>query len=144
MKRIMKLAALVLTLTLSLCLLAGCGNGGSGSSGKDDKIKATVILVLEDKSEVKYDLNVSAGKTIREALYEAELISEDTLYAMFVDNIDGHVADAMNNGVTWIPCDMDGNQIPVEGEVVSAFDSYVLKDGESIKIVYTVVPNFDD
>lgn len=144
MKRIMKLAALALTLTLFLCLLAGCGDSGSSSGGEGDKIKATVILVLEDKSEVKYDLNVSAGKTIREALYEAELISEDTLYAMFVDNIDGHVADAVNGGVTWIPCDMDGNQLPVEGEVVSAFDSYVLKDGESIKIVYTVVPNFDD
>lgn len=142
MKRIMKLAALILTLTLSLCLLTGCGD--SGSDGKGDKINATVILVLEDNSEVKYDLNVSAGKTIREALYEAGLISEDTMYAMFVDNIDGHVADATNGGCTWLPCDMDGNQLPVEGEVMSAFDSYVLKDGESIKLVYTVVPNFDD
>lgn len=144
MKQIMKLSALFLTLTLFLCLVTGCGNSSSGSGGEGEKIKATAILVLEDKTEVKYDLNVSADKTIREALYEAKLISEETMYAMFVDNIDGHVADAINDGVTWIPCDMDGNQLPVEGEVVSAFDSYKLKDGDSIKIVYTVVPNFDD
>lgn len=144
MKQIMKLSTLFLTLTLFFYLMTGCGNSSSDSGSEGDKIKATAILVLEDKTEVKYDLNVSADKTIRETLYEAELISEDTMYAMFVDNIDGHVADAMKDGVTWVSCDMDGNQIPVEGEVVSAFDSYKLKDGDSIKIVYTIVPNFDD
>lgn len=142
MKRMIKLTALVLALTLSLCLLASCGDSGSKTGG--GKINTTVILVLEDGSEVKYDLNVSSGLTIREALYEAELISEDTLYAMFVDNIDGHIADVMNDGVTWLPCDMDGNQIPVSGDVMSAFDSYILEDGGSVKLVYYVVPNFDD
>ena len=143
MKRIMKLTALVLALTLCLGLLSACGDNGEGGS-EGDKINTTVILVLEDGSEVKYDINVSAGLTIREALYEAKLISEDTLYALFVDNIDGHIADTLNDGVTWMPCDMDGNQLPVTGEVMSAFDSYILKDGGSIKIVFTVVPNFDD
>lgn len=142
----LKLTALVLALVLALGLLAGCGgnNGGNATGGNSDKINTTVILVLEDKSEVKYELNVSAGKTIREALFEAELISEDTLYAMFVDTIGDHTADVLNDGVTWLPCDMDGNQLPVSGDVLSAFDSYVLEDGGSIKIVYTVVPNFDD
>ena len=139
----LRVMALVLVLVLTLGLLAGCGEKKPAEGG-GDKIHATVILVLEDESEVKYELNVSAGKTIREALYEAELISEDSLYAMFLEDIDGHVADVLNDGCTWIPCDMDGNQIPVTGEVMSAFDSYKLKDGDSIKVVYTVVPNFDD
>lgn len=145
MKLNMKLTALVLALTLCLGLLSACGDSGKDDGGSEGgKINTTVILVLEDESEVKYDINVSAGLTVREALYEAGLISEDTLYAMFVDNIDGHIADAINDGVTWMPCDMDGSQLPVTGEAMSAFDSYILKDGGSIKIVFTVVPNFDD
>ena len=142
MKRIIKLATLILALALSLSLLSACGDSGSKADG--GKIDTTVILVLEDGSEQKYDLNVSSGLTIREALYEAELITDDDLYAMFVENIDGHIADTMNDGVTWLPCDMDGNQLPVSGDVISAFDSYILEDGGSIKLVYYVVPSFDD
>lgn len=138
----LKKTALFLALALSLSILAGCGDGGKQQDS--GKIDTTVILVLEDGSEVKYDLHVTAGSTLRDALYEAELISEETYYAMFVDNIDGHIADVMNDGVTWLPCDMDGNQIPVTGDVISAFDSYILEDGGSVKLVYYVVPNFDD
>lgn len=57
---------------------------------------------------------------------------------MFIDNIDGNIADALNDGCTWLPIDMEGNQI------MGTFDEITVKDGETIKLVYTVVPNFDD
>lgn len=133
MKR--KLTALVLAMALVLGLLAGCGD--SGSSSNDGKIDCKIILVLEDGTEVPYDLHVTDGATLRDALYEAELISEETYYAMFVDNIDGHIADAINEGVTWMPTDTDGNQI------TGSFDEITVSDGQTIKLVYYVVPDFD-
>lgn len=131
-----KLTALILALVLAAGVLAGCSGGGGQKSGGKAGIK--IILVLEDETEATYDINVTAGATLREALFEAELISEETNYAMFVDNIDGHVADAMNDGVTWMPYDADGNQI------TGTFDDITVEDGQTIKLVYSVVPNFDD
>lgn len=133
MKR--NMTALILALTFSLVVLAGCGGDGGKKDG--GKIDTKIILVDEDGSEYPYDLNVTSGATLRDALYEAELISEDTYYAMFVDNIDGHIADAINDGVTWMPTDLDGNQI------MGSFDEITVEDGGTIKLVYYVVPDFD-
>lgn len=141
----LKTTALILALVLTFGLLVGCGGKDTNESGDAaGKVDATIILVLEDKSEVKHDLQVTAGSTLRQALYEANLISEETLYAMFVDNIDGHIADAINDGVTWLPCDADGNPIQGDGEAVTTFDSIKINGGETLRIVYSVVPNFDD
>lgn len=129
-----KLWKLFIASFLCITTLVGC------SSNNTDSGKASVkfILVLEDKSEVNYDVKVTDGATIREALFEAKLIDENEQSAMFVSNIDGHIADAMNDGVTWMPCDKDGKQIN------GTFDEITVSDGETIKLVYTVVPNFDD
>jgi len=96
------------------------------------------LLVLEDGTEKTYNLHVTKGATLRNALYEAKLISEETLYAMFVEEIDGNVADVLNDGCTWMPTDMEGNQI------MGTFDEIIVEAGKTIKLVYTVVPNFDD
>lgn len=126
---------MVLALVLSLGVLAGCGGDGGKTDG--GKIDTKIILVLEDSSEIPYDISVTGGATLRDALFEAELISEETYYAMYVDNIDGHIADAINDGVTWMPCDADGNQI------MGTFDDITVEDGGTIKLVYYVVPDFD-
>lgn len=133
MKR--KTTAWILALALCLGLLAGCG-GDSGSGG-GDKIDTKVVLVDEDGAEYPYDLHVTEGASLREALYEAELITEDTYYAMFVCDIDGHIADVENDGVTWLPCDENGEQI------MGTFDDIKVEAGGTIKLVYYVVPDMD-
>ncbi len=132
----LKITALILALVLCFGLIAGCGAKEEAGSG--DKITTNIILVLEDGTEKPYELNVTSGATLREALFEAGLITEDTYYAMFVENIDGYVADVFNDGCTWMTTDTEGNQI------MGTFDDIIVKDGETIKLVYTVVPNFDD
>ena len=131
----LRITALILVLVLALGAFAGCdSNAGTNT---DDKIDTTIILILEDGTEKTYDLHVTKDATLRDALYEAELITEETYSAMFVENIDGNIADVMNDGCTWMPTDMEGNQI------MGTFDEITVKAGETIKLVYTVVPNFD-
>lgn len=133
-----KATAWILALALCLGLLAGCGgDGGNSGGGEGGKIDTKIILVDEDGAEYPYDLHVTEGATLREALYEAELISEDTYYAMFVDNIDGHIADVENDGATWMPCDENGEQI------MGTFDEITVEAGGTIKLVYYIVPDFD-
>ena len=133
----LKITAIILALVLCFGLIAGCA-AKDDTAGSGDKINTNIILVLEDGTEKTYALNVTSGATLREALFEAGLITEETYYAMFVDNIDGNVADVFNDGCTWMPTDTEGTQI------MGTFDDIIVKDGETIKLVYTVVPNFDD
>lgn len=145
----LKITAIILVLVMGIAMLVGCTGGEKPEGGKEpsgEKINAKIVLVLEDKTEVPYDITVSSGLTIREALAEAGLISEEEAYAMFVSDIDGHVADVLNDGVTWMPSDADGNFLPpdTKDQVVTTFDSIIVDEGETIYLVYYVVPNFDD
>lgn len=130
-----RIVALLMAMLLALGMLTACG---SNDTDTGDKANVTFILVLEDESEVKYDVSVTDGATIREALYEAKLISEEQNSALFVEDIDGHVASVMEDGVTWMPCDENGEQI------MGTFDEITVSDGQTVRLVYTVVPNFDD
>lgn len=56
---------------------------------------------------------------------------------MFVETIDGNTADVSNDGCTWVSADMVGNQIS------GTFDEITVKAGETIRFIYTVVPDFD-
>lgn len=135
MKKTMRFLSLVLIALLFSVMLIGCGNKDQSSGGKVD---VTFVLVLEDQTETEYNVSVTDGSTLRDALYEAELISEETYYDMFVSDIDGHIADAINDGVTWMPCDEKGEQI------MGTFDEITVSAGDTIYLVYTVVPNFED
>ncbi len=133
----LKITVLLLALVMALGLFIGCTpaeDNGNGDSG--EKAKLTVILVLEDKKEEKYDIEFTPGKNLREALYEGKLIEEDQLAAMFLVTIKGHSADFME-GLTWMICDEKGEQI------MGFIDEIFPTDGQTIKLVYTVVPNFD-
>ena len=135
----LRITALILVLVLSLSLFAGCGANTEKPNGDNSsKINATIILVLEDGSEKTYEINVTKDSNLRDALYEAKLITEETYSALFVDNIDGNIADTLNDGCMWMPTDTDGNQI------MGMFDDIIVKDGQTIKLVYTVAPTFDD
>ncbi len=134
-----KITALLLVLVMALGLFAGCTpaeDNGDASGNGGEKAKLTVILVLEDKKEEKYDIEFTPGKNLREALYEGKLIEEDQLAAMFLVTIKGHSADFME-GLTWMICDEKGEQI------MGFIDEIFPTDGQTIQLVYTVVPDFD-
>ena len=127
-------------MALSLCALAGCSKdgeaGGSGDSA-DGKIDMKIVLIDKDDEQYTYDLHVTDGATLRDALYEAGLITEETYYAMFVENIDGHIADVLNDGCTWLPQDENGDQI------MGSFDDITVSAGQTITLQYYVVPMMD-
>lgn len=128
-----KLLSIGLACILALTSLTGCGQ----PAGDDGKAEVKIILVLEDKTEKTYDIEVTNGVTLRDALFEGELITEETYSGFFIDNIDGNIADPMQ-GVLWLQCDEDGNQL--EGTV----DEITVEDGQTIKMIFTVAPNFED
>ena len=129
-----KIIAIAVVLVVAACTFVAC----SANSGKttDGKINAKIILVLEDKSEIPYDINVTDGISVREALFEAGLIDEAAQTAFFVENIDGHEAKA-EEGVLWNICNENGEQLGM-------IDDVKVNDGTTIKMIYTVAPNFDD
>lgn len=126
--------ALGLLCCLTLIMSVGCSSADAGNS---EKVTAKIILVLEDGTEVPYDIEFTDGATLRMALYEGGLIEEDQTAAMFVENIDGHIADVMNDGCTWLPCDENGEQI------TGSFDEITVKGGQTIYLQYYVVPYMD-
>lgn len=138
-----KVLALIMCMVLALGLFTACGDGGSGSG---DTVKAKVILVLEDKTEVTHEIEAADGTSLRTALFENGLIDEANNGAMFVATIDGQTADPMTDGVTWLPCDKDGNQLEheLEVETACAIDYIAVNEGDEIYLVYTLVPTFDD
>lgn len=126
--------ALVLLCCLALLLSVGCS---SGNAGTGEKVTAKIILVLEDGTEVPYDIEFTDDATLRNALYEGGLIEEEETAAMFVQNIDGHIADVLNDGCTWLPCDESGEQI------TGSFDEITVKSGQTIYLKYYLVPYMD-
>ena len=85
-----------------------------------------------------YDIEFTDGVSLREALFEAKLITEEQYGAMFVENIDGHVADVINDGCTWMIQDKD------KKDLSSSMDEVKVHDGDVLYLQYYVVPNFDD
>ena len=110
--------------------------GSSGEKG-GEKVEATIILIDKDSKEYTYNIKFTDGASLRDALYEAELIDEDEYSAMFVSNIDGHIANAIEDGVTWMPQDTNRKQI------MGTFDDITIHAGDTIYLQYYIVPDFD-
>lgn len=130
-----RIVSLILVLCLGLTLLAGCG---SKKTSDGDKATATQILIDQDEKEYTYTMEITDGATLREALFEAGLITEEEFGAFFVQNIDGHIADVENDGCTWLPMDADKNALSGK-----SFDDITLKNGDTLYLQYYVVPDFD-
>lgn len=130
-----RIVSLILVLCLGLTLLAGCG---SKKTSDGDKATATLILIDQDEKEYTYTMEITDGATLREALFEAGLITEEEFGAFFVQNIDGHIADVENDGCTWLPMDADKNALSGK-----SFDDITPKNGDTLYLQYYVVPDFD-
>lgn len=138
MKKNTRFFALLLILVLAIGMFTACG--GSEEPAADggestDAAGATVILVEEDGTEYTYELE--AGKNLRDALHDAGLIDDANYTNMFVETIDGHTA-LMTDGVLWMMADENKEQI------MGFFEEHVLEEGETLYLLYTVAPNFDD
>ena len=127
-----KTLSVMLVLVLSLSMLIACGAKTSG-----EKISAKIILIDKDDAKYEYDIKCDNGATLRDALHENGLIDEDEYSAMFVQNIDGHIANVLEDGCTWLPQDENGKQI------MGTFDDITLSDGRTITLQYYIVPDFD-
>ena len=131
--------ALLLILVLALGMLTACGGSeepaADGGESTEAAGGATVILVDQDEQEYTYDLE--AGKNLRDALHDAGLIDDANYTNMFVETIDGHSA-LMNDGVLWMMADENKEQI------MGFYEEHVLEPGETLYLLYTVAPNFDD
>ena len=139
MKKNTRFFALLLILVLALGMLTACGGSeepaADGGESTEAAGGATVILVDQDEQEYTYDLE--AGKNLRDALHDAGLIDDANYTNMFVETIDGHTA-LMDDGVLWMMADENKEQI------MGFFEDHVLEEGETLYLLYTVAPNFDD
>ena len=132
-----KSLTVILTLALCVLMLGSVACFGGNSSG--DKATGKIILIDKDEKEYSYDVTFDEGMSLRAVLLENNLITEEESAAYFVQNIDGHIADVINDGCTWMAMDANKNMI-----VGKTFDEITLKSGDTLYLQYYVVPNFDD
>ena len=132
MKKLLSIT-LILVLCLGIVFSVACSGANNG-----EKAKATIKLIDKDDKEYTYDVSFDDGATLRNILFENELISEEQFGSYFVEDIDGHIADVENDGCTWVALDAKGNMI------TGTFDDITMHDGETLTLQYYVVPNFDD
>ena len=131
MKKILSVL-LIAVMCLSIFAAVGCGGETGG-----EKAEATIILIDKDSQEYTYNIKFTDGASLRDALYEAELIDDDEYSAMFISNIAGHIANAIEDGVTWMPQDTDRKQI------MGTYDEITVHNGDTIYLQYYIVPDFD-
>ncbi len=137
-KSLIKILSVLVIMVMVLGMLTACGGSNEGTSDEGNGEAAgvaTVILVDEDGAEYTYELE--AGKNLRDALHDAGLIDDDNFSKFMVETIDGHTA-LMDDGVLWMMADENKNQI------TGFFEEHVLAEGETLYLLYTVAPNFDD
>ena len=137
-KSLVKILSVLVIMVMVLGMLTACGGSNEGTSDEGNGEAAgvaTVILVDEDGAEYTYELE--AGKNLRDALHDAGLIEDDNFSKFMVETIDGHTA-LMDDGVLWMMADENKNQI------TGFFEEHVLAEGETLYLLYTVAPNFDD
>lgn len=130
-----KILSLMLILIMAFSL-AACGSKGSGDGGK---VKINVILVLEDGTEVPYEIEVTNGTNFRDALLEGGLITEETYGELYITTIDKYVADWNGDPArTWQL--QDENRKPIE----AFFEEVTIEGGATYYLENILVPYFDD
>lgn len=145
MKRIL---TTLLVLSMMLTLVA-CGGGtnkaetaaaGAGAGSDDGMSHAKLILVLEDETEVPYDIAYTPESNLRDALLEAGLITEETYGELFIKTIDQYTADWESEDAprAWEVRDEEDNAIQ------GFFEEIIVEDGATYRIVNVEVPFFDD
>ena len=152
MKMMNRVFSLAVTTALAVGLLAGCGASSTASSAavsseavssvaasseaasaeaSEAKVKAQFTVTGADGESQTFDLEVTDGEKLSDALAEADIISEEESAAGFVTTVNGETADWDKDSAWWCLTDASGEMTSV------GVGDIELHDGDSYAFTYT-------
>ena len=152
MKIMNRVFSLAVTAALAVGLLAGCGASSTASStavsseavssvaasseaasaeASEAKVKAQFTVTGADGESQTFDLEVTDGEKLSDALAEAGIISEEEAAAGFVTTVNGETADWDKDSAWWCLTDASGEMTSV------GVGDIELHDGDSYAFTYT-------
>lgn len=152
MKMMNRVFSLAVTAALAVGLLAGCGASSTASStaasseavssvaasseaasaeASEAKVKAQFTVTGADGESQTFDLEVTDGEKLSDALTEAGIISEEEAAAGFVTTVNGETADWDKDSAWWCLTDASGEMTSV------GVGDIELHDGDSYAFTYT-------
>lgn len=152
MKMMNRVFSLAVTTALAVGLLAGCGASSTASStaasseavssvaasseaasaeASEAKVKAQFTVTGADGESQTFDLEVTDGEKLSDALAEAGIISEEEAAAGFVTTVNGETADWDKDSAWWCLTDASGEMTSV------GVGDIELHDGDSYAFTYT-------
>lgn len=152
MKMMNRVFSLAVTAALAVGLLAGCGASSTASSAavsseavssvaasseaasaeaSEAKVKAQFTVTGADGESQTFDLEVTDGEKLSDALAEAGIISEEEAAAGFVTIVNGETADWDKDSAWWCLTDASGEMTSV------GVGDIELHDGDSYAFTYT-------
>lgn len=152
MKMMNRVFSLAVTAALAVGLLVGCGASSTASStaasseavssvaasseaasaeASEAKVKAQFTVTGADGESQTFDLEVTDGEKLSDALAEAGIISEEEAAAGFVTTVNGETADWDKDSAWWCLTDASGEMTSV------GVGDIELHDGDSYAFTYT-------
>ena len=152
MKMMNRVFSLAVTAALAVGLLVGCGASSTASStaasseavssvaasseaasaeASEAKVKAQFTVTGADGESQTFDLEVTDGENLSDALAEAGIISEEEAAAGFVTTVNGETADWDKDSAWWCLTDASGEMTSV------GVGDIELHDGDSYAFTYT-------
>lgn len=152
MKMMNRVFSLAVTAALAVGLLAGCGASSTASStavsseavssvaasseaasaeASEAKVKAQFTVTGADGESQTFDLEVTDGEKLSDALAEVGIISEEEAAAGFVTTVNGETADWDKDSAWWCLTDASGEMTSV------GVGDIELHDGDSYAFTYT-------
>ncbi|WP_223382936.1 DUF4430 domain-containing protein [Faecalibacterium prausnitzii] len=156
MKIMNRILSVVAAAALAAGLLAGCGASSAAGStassaassvaassseaasseaasaeASEAKVKAQFTVTGADGESQTFDLEVTDGEKLSDALAEAGIISADEAAAGFVTTVNGETADWDKDSAWWCLTDASGEMTTVGVADIE------LHDGDSYAFIYT-------
>ena len=150
MKIMNRILSVVAAAALAAGLLAGCGASSAAGStassaassvaasseaasaeASEAKVKAQFTVTGADGESQTFDLEVTDGEKLSDALAEAGIISADEAAAGFVTTVNGETADWDKDSAWWCLTDASGEMTAVGVADIE------LHDGDSYAFTYT-------
>lgn len=151
MKIMNRILSVVAAAALAAGLLAGCGassaagstassaassvaassEAASSEAASEAKVKAQFTVTGADGESQTFDLEVTDGEKLSDALAEAGIISADEAAAGFVTTVNGETADWDKDSAWWCLTDASGEMTTVGVADIE------LHDGDSYAFTYT-------
>lgn len=150
MKILNRILSVVAAAALATGLLAGCGASSAAGStassaassvaasseaasaeASEARVKAQFTVTGADGESQTFDLEVTDGEKLSDALAEAGIISADEAAAGFVTTVNGETADWDKDSAWWCLTDASGEMTTVGVADIE------LHDGDSYAFTYT-------